>query len=64
MPVYRIPGSSQFRTEFAADSPLEGGVRSEPVSEIQVLFRAILEGNKLVFGTENHQESQPWLVIG
>jgi hypothetical protein len=24
MPVYRIPGSSQFRTEFAADSPLEG----------------------------------------
>jgi hypothetical protein len=29
-----------------------------------VLFRAVLDGNKLVFGTENHEESQPWLVIG
>jgi hypothetical protein len=27
------------------------------------LFRAILDGNELVFGAENHEESQPWLVI-
>jgi hypothetical protein len=27
------------------------------------LFRAILDGNKLVFAAENHEESQPWLVI-
>jgi Ulp1 family protease len=50
------------RDQFATDSPLEGRVRSEPVSEIS-LFRAILEGNELVFGAENHEESQPWLVI-
>ena len=47
---------------FAPDSPLEGGVRSEPVSEIG-LFRAILDGNKLVFGAENREESQTWLAI-
>jgi len=44
------------------DSPVEGGVRSEPVSEIG-LFRAILDGNKLVFGAENREESQTWLAI-
>ncbi len=50
------------KVRFAIDSPLEGRVRSEPVSEIG-LFRAILDGNKLVFGAENREESQTWLAI-
>ena len=40
---------------FALDSPLEGRVRSEPVSKLG-RFRAILDGNKLVFGAENREE--------
>jgi hypothetical protein len=52
----------QGKEVFPTDSPLEGGVRSEPVSEIG-LFRAILDGNKLVFGAENREEPQPWLAI-
>jgi hypothetical protein len=51
-----------LRDRWFADSPVEGGVRSEPVSEIG-LFRAILDGNKLVFGAENREESQTWLAI-
>jgi hypothetical protein len=51
----------QIKT-LLVDSPLEGRVRSEPVSEIG-LFRAILDGNKLVFGAGNREESQPWLAI-
>src|SRR5438445_9094096 len=47
---------------FGMDSPVEGGVRSEPVSEIG-LFQAILDGNKLVFGAENREESKTWLAI-
>jgi hypothetical protein len=50
------------RVRFAIDSLLEGRVRSEPVSKLG-RFRAILDGNKLVFGAENREESQPWLAI-
>jgi hypothetical protein len=35
------------KVKFVTDSPLEGAVRSEPVSEISP-FRAILDGNKLI----------------
>ena len=48
--------------QFVLDSPLERRVRSEPVSEIG-LFRAILDGNKLVLAAENREESQPWSLI-
>ena len=47
---------------FAGDSPLEGRVRSEPVSKLG-RFRAILDGNKLVFGAENREASHTWLAI-
>jgi hypothetical protein len=44
--------------EFAPDSPLEGRVRSEPVSEIG-LFRAILDGNKLVLAPKIAKNRNP-----
>ena len=44
--------------------PAGGGSQERTRLRNPGLFRAILEGNKLVFGTENHEESQPWLVIG
>jgi hypothetical protein len=56
----RSPWVAELR--FAADSPLEGRVRSEPVSEIRSI-PGDSGRNKLVFGAENHEESQPWLVI-
>ena len=40
------------------DSPVEGGVRSEPVSEIG-LFRAILDGNKLVLALKIAKNRNP-----
>ena len=43
----RLGRSQGGGLRFAADSPLEGAVRSEPVSEISP-FRAILDGNKLI----------------
>src|SRR6267378_6083723 len=46
----------------ATDSPVEGRVRSEPVSEIG-LFRAILDGNKLVLAPKIAKNRKPWLVI-
>ena len=43
---------------FARDSLLEGRVRSEPVSEIG-LFRAILDGNKLVLAPKIAKNRNP-----
>jgi len=40
------------------DSPLEGRVRSEPVSEIG-LFRAILDGNKRVLAPKIAKNRNP-----
>jgi hypothetical protein len=57
-----LRGALIEEVRFALDSPLEGRVRSEPVSKLG-RFRAILDGNKLVFGAENREESQPWLAI-
>ena len=58
MPVL-LPGTrSTRRDRFAPDSPLEGRVRSEPVSEIG-LFRAILDGNKLVLAPKIAKNRNP-----
>ena len=43
--------------------PAGGGSQERTRLRNPGLFRAILEGSKLVFGTENHEESQPWLLI-
>jgi hypothetical protein len=46
------------KVRFAPDSPVEGRVRSEPVSEIG-LFRAILDGNKLVLASKIAKNRNP-----
>jgi hypothetical protein len=57
-------GSSP-KIRFALDSPLEGRVRSEPVSEIRSIpddsgrFWTILDGNKLVLGAEITKNRNP-----
>ena len=55
----------ELEAEFAVDSPLEGRVRSEPVSEIG-LFRAILDGNKRVLAPKIAKNRNPgsWLSGG
>ena len=54
------PASTRVRSGLAAG----GGSQERTRLRNPGLFRAILEWNKLVFGVENHEESQPWLVIG
>jgi hypothetical protein len=56
-------GASQRRnTEVRLTHRWRGESGANPSPKLG-LFRAILDGNKLVFGAENHEESQLWLVI-
>src|ERR1700730_5047601 len=54
----RFPPENEVRSGLSA-----GGESQERTRLRNRSFRAILDGNKLVFGAENREESQTWLAI-